>query len=443
MSSRKPQIKILLVRPDYSSRFSQWVGLQTEPLELEILAAVSTAEGCDYLIHDPVVTGKNIAATLKSYQPEVVAITGYYPARDRMLELAHEAKTYNKNTLVFMGGVHAELNDEDFQDEAVDLIIRSGGALTFAAILQAAKAETSLADIPGTICRASDGGWTRADDRPFNISELPLPDRSHFHDHKERFSYLHYGPTALIKTAYGCPFKCTFCYCRMLNNGRYVQRDLKQVVGEIKQIDCDTIWIVDDTFLFDVDQLRAFAEALKREGVKKRFIVYGRSEFIASHPESIPVLKEIGIVNVIIGFESIKDENLKAFNKENTSEQGRETIQRLKENGIQCTGLFIIDTSARHSDFSALEKWIAESGLDLYTLSIFSPYPGTEQYPAYRDQLTTTDCRKWDFSHLVMKPTHMSRPVFYFRVLWLHVKMALKNPALRRHLLLKLFRRGS
>lgn len=443
MSSNQPQSKILLVRPDYRSRFSRWVGLQTEPLELEFLAAVSTAEGCDYLIHDPVITNKSMAATLKSYQPDIVAITGYYPAKDRMLALAHEAKRHDEDTLVFIGGVHAELNDADFKDEAVDLIIRSGGALTFAAILKAAKAEMSLAGIPGTIYREPDGNWTRADDRPFDMTALPLPDRSHFHEHKERFTYLHYGSTALVKTAYGCPFKCNFCYCRMLNNGRYVQRDLNQVVGEIKQIDCDTIWIVDDTFLLDINRLRAFSEALKREGVKKRFIVYGRSEFIASHPESIPVLKQIGIVDVIIGFESIKNENLKAFNKDNTSDQGRETIKLLKENGIQCTGLFIIDTSARHSDFSALEKWIAEAGLDLYTLSIFSPYPGTEQYQKYRDQLTTTDCRKWDFSHLVLKPTHMSRSVFYLRILWLHAKMALKNPVLRRHLFSRLFRRGS
>ena len=66
------------------------------------------------------------------------------------------------------------------------------------------------------------------------------------------------------------------------------------------------IYIVDDDFLLDVDRIQRFIFELKRRNIRKHFLVYGRADFIASHPEIIRDFKEVGLRTVIVGLESFK-----------------------------------------------------------------------------------------------------------------------------------------
>lgn len=435
MSSSKPGPRILLVRPDYGTRLADVARIVTEPLDLEYLAATAVQENCEYRIHDPVVARACFEDVLAEFRPDIVGISGYYPAKDKMIRYARRAKAHDSRVLTITGGVHAELNCSVFYDNAVDLVVHSGGTDTFQRILQAIKAGGVLCGIPGTCFRKEDNSWVSASKVLFDPARLPIPDRAHFNEHKAKFSYLRYGPTALVKSAYGCPFKCRFCYCRLLNNGRYSARDLEDVVAEIKGIECDRIWIVDDTFLLEMDRVRRFVELLEREAIRKEFIIYSRSQFIAGHPEVVPLLKKAGVIDVIIGFEAINREKLASYNKSISEQESRRCIELLKAASIECTGLFIMDADSSVSDFAALDRWIGSAGLTTYTLSIFSPYPGTESFDEYRSRLTTTDCRKWDLLHLVMDPSGMSRFTFYLLVFYMHLKVLFRNRAMRNYVL--------
>jgi radical SAM superfamily enzyme YgiQ (UPF0313 family) len=55
---------------------------------------------------------------------------------------------------------------------------------------------------------------------------------------------------ALLKTAFGCPYSCNFCFCRKITGGKYIERDLGDVLNEIENISEKHIYIVDDDFLF-------------------------------------------------------------------------------------------------------------------------------------------------------------------------------------------------
>ncbi len=431
MCSNRSHPKILFVRPRYNTRLSRHPWLATEPLDLEYLAAIASEEGCKWMIHDPVVKKESFPHILKNFNPTIVAITGYYPAKDQMIHYAQQAKLAGKKILTLVGGAHAEVNHTDFHREAVDIVIRSGGANTFREILQTIQRGDNTDDIAG-ICHCTESGtWQCKTAEPFDPAALPVPDRSHFNQYREHFSYLHYGPTALVKTAYGCPFNCKFCYCRMLNNGHYSSRKPEEVVAEIKEIQCAQIWIVDDTFLLDIDRIRRFADLIETNNINKRFIIYSRSEFVAKNPEVIPLLKKIGVINVIIGFESICEDKLNRYNKRIAEAEGRQCIRLLNDAKIECTGLFIMDVDASLTDFLSLDRWIKKTNLTTYTFSIFTPYPGTEDFEKFKDLLITNDCRKWDLSHLVLAPTKMSRSTFYLLIFWMHIKMLARNPKLR------------
>jgi len=423
--------RILFVRPASRPRLPIRPWLVTEPLDLEYLAAIAGECECQWIIHDPIVTNDSFSDILKAFKPTLVAITGYYPAKEQMIRYAQQAKQANQQTLTLIGGVHAEVNHTDFHCDAVDIVVRSGGANTFRNILKAIQTGNNPKDTAGICHLTKNGIWNCKDPVPFDPSTLPAPDRSHFNKHRDAFSYLHYGPTALVKTAYGCPFNCKFCFCKLLNNGQYSARRLEEVVEEINGIECGRIWIVDDTFLLDRDRLQRFADLLEAEGIQKQFIIYSRSEFIAKNPDVVPLLKRIGVIDVIIGFESICEDTLTHYNKHISQTESLQCIQLLKQAQIECTGLFIMNIDASSSDFHALDRWIKNADLKTYTLSIFTPYPGTEDFEQYKDRLITTDCRKWNLSHLVMAPTNMSRIRFYLLIFWMHIRMLARNPKLR------------
>lgn len=436
--------RILLVRPKYSTGLTRFGSISTEPLELEYLAAAVKEQGHQYRIWDGQVDG-SFARACTTYQPDMVAITGYYPARDQMLVYARTVRLLQPKAVVLIGGVHAELNQRDLQRPEVDLIVHSGGVFTFQDILAIlAKEEANWPELAGISYQDRQGEWPgkwrenpRAD---FNPAALLHPDRSYFHSHKQRFSWLYHGPVALVKTAFGCPYNCSFCSCRLLNNGIYQARDVQDVIAEIKGIDCPTLWLIDDTFLLDTHRLHLFYEELTAQNIQKKFILYGRADFISQHPEILPLLKKIGVIEVIIGLEAIDDKGLEEFNKQVNAEQNQHCVRLLKQHDIGCVGLFIMDQQATAADFRRLDRWIKDVQLNMYTISIFSPFPGTEEYPALAKKLLTTDCRKWDLLHLVLPPLHLSRLGFMSRIWWLHSKLLWRNQKLRRYLLTTLLK---
>jgi radical SAM superfamily enzyme YgiQ (UPF0313 family) len=428
--------RILLIRPRYQTGLSRFGSINTEPLELEYLARAVLDQGHTYQIWDGQVDG-SLRRACTEYQPDLVAITGYYPARDQMLVAARTIRSLQTETVIVIGGVHAELNQEDFQQSEADVIVHSGGFFTFEAILSQKRTEWS--NIAGISWQDNSGQWHINPKASFDPHKLPQPDRSYFHTHKQRFSWLYHGPVALVKTGFGCPYTCSFCYCRLLNNGIYQAREVKEVVAEIKKINCQVVWLVDDTFLLNIERLHHFRDELTFQKEKRKFIIYGRADFISEHPETLPLLKEIGVIEVIVGLEAIDDQGLEEFNKQVNADQNKKCVRLLHQQGIGCVGLFIMDQQARAADFRQLDQWIQKTGLTTYTISIFSPFPGTEEYPALADQLLTKDCRKWDLLHLVLPLQHLSRLGFMSRIWWLHTKLLWRNRKLRQHLLTTAF----
>ncbi len=438
MSSAEP--RVLLVRPPYATGLTRAVRLVTEPLELEYLAAVAQAAGWRWQIHDAAVTRRPLAESLADFRPDAVAITGYYPARDAMRAAARAVRNWNPATRVIVGGVHAELNAQDFQDPAVDAIVVEGGAHTVGHWLRAPAG----APVPGTWQRSA--VWTKSpppEPGAADPTRLPRPDRSHFHAHRAAFTYLHYGPVALVKGAFGCPHGCSFCYCKLLNGGRYLPRPVEDVAEEIAALDAPRIWLVDDTFLVQRTRAAELADALARRGVRREFILYARASDIARTQNVVSDLQRLGVIDVLVGLEAVEPELLAAYGKGTTADDNRACVELLAAGGIACTGLFIVGPDATLATFRRLNRWVDSVPLSALTVSIFSPFPGTEDWTRWAAQLTTRDCRRWDLCHLVLPTRHLPRGLFYTLFAWTHVRFLLRRPRLLRHVLrAQLTRRG-
>lgn len=326
-----------------------------------------------------------------------------------------------------LGGVHAEINYERFYSRAVDAIVHTSSLTPYRRLLQLvhegnAGAEM-LQQVDG-ICYPRDEEWFTTGRVVIDPNELPIPDRSHFNENKHLYRYLGFSPCAIVKTAFSCPYQCNFCYCRKLNQGTYASRDIELVVQEIKGIECESIHIIDDSFLLDRSRVLSFVELIKSRRIEKNFIFYSRSDFVVQNEDIILQLAEIGTKGIIVGLEALDDSTLAVYGKQVTKDMNERCVEILARHNIECLALFIIGTDAKKEDFEGLYRWIKRVGLKYASVSIFTPIPGTDIYGRYASELTSDNIEDWDFLHLVFAPANMTQQAFYYHYYKLFMQLA-------------------
>lgn len=408
-------MRVLLVRPRSGNLFARLNMIQFEPLELEYLAAAVLELNHEYSIYDGLIERTCFSQCLSAYRPDVVAITGYTIHVNSIKKYADAVKKHNPNVLVIVGGVHAELNWQDFYHPGIDVVVHANPFQAFKSILQAWAGGQNLTDLTN-ICVNSNGRWRKTEAGMMNPDEMSAPDRSHLLAHKKKFRYFGREECALVKTAWGCNHNCAFCYCARLNGGKYRTRDLNKVIEEIKALPQDKIFIIDDNFLVHAARVINFCRLIHKNSIKKNFSIYGRADFICAHEDLLPVLKRAGVQEIIVGLESVDDNTLQRYNKEVSTELNYRAIDLLRKHGIDSCALFIVDHHYSTQDFNRLARTINIIKPDICMFSIFTPLKGLPGYETYKDQLMVPKDRYevMDFIHLTVTPEKMSTGRFYY-----------------------------
>ena len=440
-------VKALLVKCHKNTIHSAFQPIICEPLELEYLSSLLEKENIEHRILDRLLDNINFEEYFIKYMPDILFLTGYITAVDTILKYGAYAKNHRKTIKIIVGGTHAEVNYRDFFSQDIDLIQHQGDEYTSREVISFLKEgfnesgedkwETlnykNLKNISGIAYRENDK-WKVTDKKPINSYNLSVQNRSIMKDYKGKTRYMHYRELALLKTSISCPYSCRFCYCKEINRGIYLKRPIEEVILEIKAIDEDYIWIVDDTFLIDRASTIDFIDRVKKEGINKKWIAYSRADFIANNEDIIKKLAEIGFVEIIAGIEDSSDEFLDSYEKGTSKNEGEEAVRILKENNIRLTALFLAGIDFKKGDFKRLRAWIKKMKLKSYTVSIFTPIKGTELYEEYKDRIDVKDFSKYDFLHLVLRPTHMSKLRFYMYFYMIYVEQFFSSPYIRSFL---------
>jgi radical SAM superfamily enzyme YgiQ (UPF0313 family) len=416
-------MKVLLVRPEVPNLFKYANLITSEPIELEYLYTELKTQNHETLIFDGVFEERPFRKILEAFEPDLVAITGYITQEDLMIGYARQAKIHNRNVATIVGGVHVQLNPERFKVMGIDYIFRSESMESFGTLLDALENGLTIPEsVNGLIHRCGDR-WIENVMVPVEIDKLPIPDRSYFHAHKNRYNYLDLTSVATVKTSFSCQHNCNFCYCTKLGGGVYNARNLDLVIEELSGIDTDNILIVDDDFLADIERAKAFVEKVRATGLEKNYICYARADAVASNPGLIREMAEVGFKYFIVGLEAISDEDLRHYDKKTTEVINRKCIENIQSTNAQIIALMMVSQKATKKDFVELYKWAQKNKLVYTTVSIFTPIPGTALYEEHRDKLISKKNEHWDFLHLVLKPENMTRFQFYFHFIWLSYKL--------------------
>lgn len=426
-------MKIVLKKVRKKTPFT-WINpIKVEPLELEYLKAVIEDLSLCGVIVDDLYTKEKVLG-------DVILLNGYNTARDQMMREAKQLKEHAPESIIIGSGVDVQVNWKLYEDSAFDYLVVSNHLSVFKNLIEhiVFKKEIDFMGIVSlneTHLFIESDAMTRVD--PIN------PSRTYFERIKQQTRYLLYDNVALVKRSHSCPYACEFCFCKQLNKGHYIAKSYEALLEEIESIDADYYWAVDDVFIHTTAEARSFIETFKTKSFK--LIVYLRADFIARHPDLMKQLKKAGIIEVIVGLESIKSSTLESFNKGYTSDVNTKAITIMQRIGLSFTALFMVDINDDYNDFKALRNYIKKHKLMNYTFSIFTPLRGTDLYKEYENNIIDFNCEHYDFLHLVLKPVKMQSSTFKMAFIELFVFQYFHSKSARQFiykLLKDSFRRG-
>jgi radical SAM superfamily enzyme YgiQ (UPF0313 family) len=415
-------MKVAFIRPKPSP---STIGLQhlmiVEPLELEILAATILNEH-EVVIIDLILEKRKIDYFIKTVKPDVLCLTGYITHIPVIIESCRIARQINKNIITVAGGVHVEKFPEDIDDNSIDYRVVRNATRTFPRLIDFLNGKSSFPD--GVLKTHETLDEKSLPDYDFFI---PSFNRSLTQKYRKKYFYVFHDKVALIKTSFGCPYKCKFCFCRKITGDIYHARPLDEVMEELESIHEKEIYIVDDDFLLSPARINEFIRLLREKNIHKKFLVYGRADFIADNPEIIRDFKDAGLRTVIVGLESFIDNELKGFDKRTNSEINELAMAVLNKHGVDCYAAIIVSPSWGYEEFAAAEKILAALKIKFINLQPLTPLKGTG-IVADEDSLVIkrSDFARWDLAHVAIRPEKMSVKEFYNNILWLYQRIVLK-----------------
>lgn len=399
--------------------------VKVEPLELCYLKTVLNNMNVEsYIIDDLIGFKKPIEIT-----PDIIVLTGYNTAENEVIKSSEIYKKKYPNVKIIAGGVHVQENAEFFRVNTIDYVFHSGSLNTFKLLIENIINKDKI-PLNSGVDTLQNNQWYIGKKESIYENENIMPDREFFYKAKSKFRYLDKRHLALIKGSTGCPYNCSYCYCKLLNNKQYIKPNYRAMIEEMEGINADYFWIVDDVLFSTREDALKFIEIIEKKNLSIKIIGYLRADFICKEKDLLKRLRDAGLREVIVGFEATDNKELKSYKKTTDAADYPLVISLLKENDIDLTALFMVKPNYGLKDFKTLNNFIKENNIDVYTISIMTPVKGTILYKEMENQLIEKGPEKFDFLHLVLKPK-LPKFIFYILFYKLHIRL-LKSKRIRK-----------
>lgn len=419
-------MRVLLVRPPVPPHA---IGLKhimiCEPLELEYVAA--GLDRHDVKIFDMILE-RDLERVLRDFAPDVLGTSCYITGVNEVKKICRTVKAWRRDCWTVVGGVQASQAPEDFADPAIDCIVRGDGTTIMPELLDALAGNRRLDEIPGLAFPDGDDGVVCTAERTYmsDPNALPFPRRDLVGHLRHRYYYLFHQPVATLKTTWGCPYRCNFCYTWRITEGIAYSRSPESIADELATVEAEDVYIVDDIFLTNRRRLTELAEILRRRGIQKKYLCYSRADFVAHNEDIIAEWAGLGLTAVFIGLEAPTDAELDSMDKRCTVDSNRRAISVLRRHGVDTYGSLITQPDYLPADWRRLWRFIDENGLYYLNISPLTPQPGTLIWEKHRDDIVVPREAHglWDFTHVLL-PTAMPLKSYYRALLRTYARACL------------------
>jgi radical SAM superfamily enzyme YgiQ (UPF0313 family) len=191
-----------------------------------------------------------------------------------------------------------------------------------------------------------------------------------------------YLPLGLVEAGRGCRFQCDFCAVQTMFGATYSRRPTEEIIAELRALRAQKklFFFVDDNFASNLTLAKEFARAL----VPLNLQWVTQMSINAAHDEEfLDLLHRSGCRGVLIGFESLNSDTLRAMNKGfNTMRGGYEpALANLRRHGIRVYATFIFGYD--HDSEETFAEAVAFARRHRFYIAAFNhltPFPGTPLY---------------------------------------------------------------
>jgi len=373
-------MRVLLIWPNSRNEILGWgdLGAIAEPLALEYLAAGARLDGHDVRLLDLRLHGSGLKGVINEFAPDVVGVTAFSMHVRTALSICNEVKRLRPQCWTIVGGHHASLLPEDFFEPQVDFVVCGEGVQPLRALLGALESNNPCTSLTG-VWMGVQGKFTfGGSPKSFSIDLLPFPDRSVTASDRATYFIDWMKPVALIRSTVGCPFRCTFCSLWSIMGGRYYVRDCSRVIDELKTIDEDWVFLVDDEAFINGRRMLQLAKTIREAKIHKRFFCYARIDSVVREYEALCAWREIGLERLFIGIDAISQGELEQYNKNCRIVQIEAGLDIAKKLGIEVFAQFVINPDYTHRSFQQLIRFIEHHKIRYPSFTVLTPLPGTQ-----------------------------------------------------------------
>jgi radical SAM superfamily enzyme YgiQ (UPF0313 family) len=340
------------------------------------LGTILEAAGHDVTIYNENITEVDYSDIKNS---DVLGISILTTTAPRGYEIAKRFRTLNPRGRIIIGGPHATFLPEEAGQYADHVVLGEG--------------ESVICDL------VKNGGDKIIQGSPVeNLDDLPFPNLS-----LTRGGSINYCTP--VSTSRGCPHNCTFCSVTAMFGRKYRYRSTDSVIEELSRFKHKHVFFYDDSFASNKKRAKELLHKMIDGGITPRWSTQVRADDVATDEELVQLLAEANCVRLYIGFESVNEDTLKAYNKRQTLEDITGCLDLLHKYKIKVHGMFI---SEGYTDV------YNKLGIDSLQLSVLVPLVGSNLYARTKEAgtlLSSKFPKDWAFfdgGHVVHWPEKMS-----------------------------------
>ncbi|MEI7530132.1 MAG: radical SAM protein [Elusimicrobiota bacterium] len=341
---------------------------------------------------------KLVREAMRSRRPDVVGISALTAEAFLAHKISAAVKAEDGSVPVVLGGPHPSSDPEAvLGDPNTDAVVIGEGEETFAELVHLIAEEGSrwrapgaLREIAGLAVRGEGGvEYTRPRPPIQDLDSLPFPawDLIDFKKFWKTGGMATVGirPYLPIFTSRGCPYHCVFCH--QLFGKAFRARSPENVVEEIAlihKLGTKNIEVLDDIANFDPGRFDRILELMLERNLKSvlNFPNALRADIV--RPESLDLLKRVGVCEVSVAVETASPRLQKLMNKNLSLSKVSRTIDMLAARRIFTRGFFILGLPTEtEREMQATIRFACESRLHLAMFFTPNPYRNTEMYDMF------------------------------------------------------------
>lgn len=400
-------MKVLLVRPDPGNeRFGLGPFFRAEPLGMEYVGAALRKRGDDVTLVD-LRFGASLSRWMRKFRPELVGIAGMHALEyERVVDVARRIKKISPGTLVLAGGHAAAVYPAPLKESVLDAVCVDDGEEIVPALVTALEQKIPLTEVPGLFLNR-EGAWGKTapvtDRTP--LDAVPLPARDLVDRWRSGYQCLLFRPVWTIETARGCPFRCSFCSVWQLYGRSFRERSIGAVVEDFAATG-PHVFIVDDLFWNPPARSLELAGALKRRGIRKRWILaQSRTDIVARNPALLEAWRPLARdFDIFFGLEAATNGALDRVTKDLDVRETLAAAELARSVRYGVTGNFLVDPDWEERDFHDLWEFVARNRFQRAGYTILTPLPGTPLFDRLAPVLAGQPWFKYDMHHLLWEP---------------------------------------